>query len=607
MAHPGDPEGFEPSGTGPNDGRRLVVVFHGWLGNARKMNDIVEATRDAYSQQPGLDLYVPPLDYAKRLGRKPAAEIVSELLRKMDAICANDRYEHIVLIGFSMGAVIARRLYLAATDVHNTVPNEPKLSNAGRRPWVNKVERIITLGGLNRGWLASGRLGWYYSLVTNFIGFTGHLWPSEIKPTIFEMRRGAPFIVQTRLQWLALRRSGDKPKPEPLVIQLLGTQDNLVAPDDAVDFAVDRRPDDPYFSIELRQTRHDDAFVFSPRRFSDPDGKLGDARRKVFVSVLTADQNWLEKNEILAENLADSLPEPPNKDVKHVVFIVHGIRDDGYWTRKIAQKIREKASPPGSEIESKTASKWRCVTSSYGYFAMLPFVLPWIRRQKVEWLMDEYVRAKASFPEAKFSYVGHSNGTYLVASALKDYPAACFRNVLFAGSVVRPDYDWEALLNAGRVSKVLNMVATKDWVVALFSMGLEPLPRIELGGAGFAGFKQAERLPKVRNLNEVRYVKGWHSAGVAETQWPHIANFIVNGDLPPSIDPDYAPEQDPFWQKASEISTFLLGGLILLVIVILVAILYPVFAAGTTVPEAVYRVILALLYLFTLRFVVTRV
>ncbi|MGI8569765.1 MAG: hypothetical protein ACR2KT_12195 [Methylocella sp.] len=175
---------------------------------------------------------------------------------------------------------------------------------------------------------------------------------------------------------------------------------------------------------------------------------------------------------------------------------------------------------------------------------MLPFVLPWIRRQKVEWLMDAYVGLRARYPEAEFSYVGHSNGTYLVARALEDYPGACFRDVLFAGSVVRRDFNWDRYFTAQRVSKVLNIVATKDWVVALFPMGLEPLRKIldfDLGGAGFGGFDQAapRRVPKIPNLDEVRYVEGAHSAGLVETQWQHIANFIVKDVVPSPNDLEY--------------------------------------------------------------------
>jgi pimeloyl-ACP methyl ester carboxylesterase len=570
------------------------------MGTRNRMNDVVQSVRDIYPKESGLDIFVPPLPYSNLFSRTRAAKIVSQLLEDMDAICKDhDRYEHIVFIGISMGGVVARRLFLAATDVHRTVPNESELSNTGLRPWAGKVERIVTLAGLNRGWLISGRLRWWESSLANLVGLMGHLWPRAIgSPTIFDFRQGAPFIVQTRLQWLALRRSSD-PKPEPLVIQLLGSQDNLVAPDDAIDFAVDRGRKDPYFYFGLPNTRHIDAIVFSPSR-SDRDGKYGAARKEIFVRVLKSDRTKLENDQIHAEYLVDSLPPEPDKNIDHVVFVIHGIRDDGYWTRKIAQKIQEVSALTDSQ------GKWRCVTSSYGYFAMLPFVLPWIRQQKVEWLMDEYVHAQARFRNARFSYVGHSNGTYLVARALEDYPAASFRNVLFAGSVVRRDYKWDAFLKAKRVSKVLNMVATRDWVVALFPMGLEPMRRFfDLGGAGFAGFNEARRdqTPGVPDLNETRYVNGGHSPGLVETRWANIANFIVNDALPPA-DPE---GQSLLWKGLSKLSTVLLGLLLVLAIAIPLWILYPIFTTATTAMNAAVLTFLALLYLIGLRFVITRV
>ena len=59
----GTPLGFRPSGIGPEEGRRLVVVLHGWLGTPKKMDEVVQAARNAYS--PEIDLYVPQLDYGK--------------------------------------------------------------------------------------------------------------------------------------------------------------------------------------------------------------------------------------------------------------------------------------------------------------------------------------------------------------------------------------------------------------------------------------------------------------------------------------------------------------------------------------------------------------
>lgn len=589
-----DIEGFQPSGKGPDEGRTLLVVLHGVGGSPLKMRDVIQAVQEAYGAEPGLDFYVPLLPYSKSLSFTPAVDIVRQLLAGMDAINNNsNRYSRLVFVGHSLGAVFARRLFLAATT---SGENDPDIPTAGTREWTSKVERIISLGGLNRGWMTSGRLGWLYSFFANSMAMLGHLSGSR-KPTLFEARRGAPFIVETRLQWLALRQSQDKNKPTPKIIQLLGTQDELVAPDDAVDFAVDRSKDSPYFYVEMPHTRHDNAIIFSHTLF-DRAGILGAARRECFMKSLTASATDLANMQIPAEYLADNLPPDPDSSVKHVVFIIHGIRDDGYWTRKVAQKIQECNAITNKE-------PLRCVTSSYGYFAMLPFLLPWVRRLKVEWFMDEYVGVRARYPEAEFSYVGHSNGTYLIARAFEDYPSINFRNILFAGSVVRRRYNWKRLINDKRVFKVLNMVATSDWVVALFPQGLEPLHKFfDLGGAGFAGFDQAL---KGSNIDQVEYVIGSHSAALAETQWPRIADFIVNGKIPTPPDPNYQGYQSTFWKIAARFSTVILASIIVILITIFASILYPIFVPGTAPSIAAVRALLAVLYVMGIYFIVARV
>ena len=94
---------------------------------------------------------------------------------------------------------------------------------------------------------------------------------------------------------------------------------------------------------------------------------------------------------------------------RHVVFVIHGIRDKGFWTKKIGRAIKERARDAGIRMRS--------VTSTYGYFALLPFIAPWTRQAKVEWLLDQYVGARALYPNAElFSYVGHSNGISRIAT-----------------------------------------------------------------------------------------------------------------------------------------------------------------------------------------------
>lgn len=594
------PRGFQRSRGGPHHGRQLVVVLHGLLSTPRRLGDVEAAVREVYaSRSVEVDFYIPQLRYSSPFSAKRPAVIVGELLAMMDRLCEDPRtYVDIVIIGVSIGAVFARRLFLAATVVTRMIPSEPGLENAGVREWGRKVSRIIHFGGINRGWAVSGRMGWWESFLSNTLGFLGHAVLRRFEPTIFGLRRGAPFIIQSRLQWLALRNSAGPDKPEPLVIQLLGTRDNLVAPDDVVDFAVDRSPSSPYYYIELPQTGHADGIEFrkTPR---DPTGLHGAARRAIFVRALAGTAAELDAMAVDGACLADTLPPEPDKRVKHVVFVIHGIRDDGYWTRKVAQRIGEGAASAGQ------GGSVRCVTASYGYFAMLPFLLPWIRRLKVEWLMDQYVSQRACYPDAEFSYVGHSNGTYLLANALLNYPAIRFRNVMFAGSVVRRDYDWHSLMEGKRVERMLNMVATSDWVVALFPQGLEPFRWFDLGGAGFGGFRQARTATAL--LREIRYVAGGHSAALVESQWQHIANFIVNNKPPPSEDADYRATQPWAWRVAAAGSTLLLIAAAIGMICVGVLLVFPVYNGHTTTAQALVRVLGLLAYLAFLRFVVTRV
>ena len=165
--------------------------------------------------------------------------------------------------------------------------------------------------------------------------------------------------------------------------------------------------------------------------------------------------------------------------------------------------------------------------------------------------------------------MGHSNGTYLAAQALNDYIAAKFAHVVFAGSVVRCDYDWHRLIepakhNSARlpqVAKVLNYVATRDWVVAIFPKGVQPLKFFNLGSAGHDGFDQACTTGPV---HEVRYIIGEHGAGHEEPHWKHIARFIVSGNLAPEVCPPLSDRQSRVLTWAGRFSTFIFGGLVAL-------------------------------------------
>ena len=521
-------------------GRVLAVILHGW----RASPDQMLAVRDVVVAELGqsVQILMPDLAYSSIWCVEPAAEIVRLVLGQIDAELNERPADNIILIGHSLGAVIARRTYLAACGSPPGFSCEFPLSEELPRSWSGKVSRIVMLAAFNRGWHISQRMGWIYSIWFNIIGLAGHLLMlGNRRPTIFDIRLGAPFIVQTRLHWLAHRRARRKAGTghlDPLVIQLRGTQDDLVSPFDQVDIAVDGtsrsagghdNAGQRYFFIELPETDHKS----SVKLYAEPvagQARRANQRGDIFAQVLKADQARLQEMSVPPEMLVDAMPEQ-DLAVRHVVFVIHGIRDDGFWTHHIAERVRETAR---KQLGQAGKSIFRSWTPSYGYFAIAPFLLPWVRRVKVEWLMDQYVSAHAQYPgAADFDFVGHSNGTYLLARALLDYPAARFRRVYFAGSVVRGDYDWQDRVRHRQVEQFLNVRASRDCVVGLLPKSLEWWKSVDVGGGGFDGFEQAGQSAQVQQVR--LYAHGGHGAAIGEKHWQGIAEFIALGKVPEPV------------------------------------------------------------------------
>jgi hypothetical protein len=454
----------------------------------------------------------------------------------------------VILVGHSLGAILARSVYCRACGARDDATVDPSLA----RPWAARIRRIILFAGMNRGWTTTSAVGPVQRFAMRLGAAVGHVLSLlGREPVVFAARRGAPFLTTMRLQWLELARNPPNGTKPPLTVQLLGTRDDLVSPADNVDLATGG----DFLYLEIPGSGHADAVEMGehsrewrtlPYRLlhaivigPQAPAEVREARREVFRLALEAPQEELQAAAVRPADVDDLLQlttddfdvEPKAKtfpEVRHVVFVIHGIRDRGYWTKKVARAIKEEARRNGTRMRS--------VTSSYGYFALLPFVLPWMRREKVEWLLDQYVAAKALYPdpETRFSYVGHSNGTYLMARALEVCPAVRLSRVVFAGSVVRTNYPWSRLIEHRRqVEKVVNYVATADWVVAVFPRCLQMLHLQDLGSAGHDGFGGP-----AAGLSNVVCIRGSHSAALDEWHWREIAAFVVGGVVPPA---DAAP------------------------------------------------------------------
>lgn len=538
-------EGFEAQGGS----RQLIVLLH---ASGQTTSSMAPMTVTAQEAMPDADTWLPPLPITNLLTRSRGAAMaqwlvdnIGELVAAREARGDRGRYEAIILVGHSFGATLVRAVWAQAMGAQ---PDGSADLDAAL-PWAPRISRMLLLAAVARGWNQLAPVAtevrvavWLGSMLEVITG------PEY---GMLDIRRGAPWITTTRLQTIAINRAYKAAAPRrtpPITVQLLGTVDDVVAPSDNVDLAAGTN----FYYVEVPQTGH--------LNVVDLAGDAGAIRRGLFLKALTSTsadltdvaaspatlQDMVEENlddhdlgyvdPAPAESAVTSAPLFIRPGVKRVVFLTHGIRDHGHWTRKLSVRIKERARKSDPPINCRT------VTSSYGFFPMGPFMLKAERRTRAGWLMDQYVTAKATYPDADtFCFIGHSNGTYLLASALRDCPAIRFDSVVFAGSVVRVDYPWQELMRPqefgerrAQVGRVLNYVATSDIVVALFPGGMQWMRFPDLGGAGHHGF--FEQL----NVRNIRWVPGGHDAALKDQHWEEITSFVLGGDFPPERLPEPA-------------------------------------------------------------------
>lgn len=95
------------------------------------------------------------------------------------------------------------------------------------------------------------------------------------------------------------------------------------------------------------------------------DNPVESERRDVFLTAISSSPDELGDSQVRPWELEAPTHEviEQRKEVKQVIFVIHGIRDEGYWTDKLARRVWQKSDKPKPEK----------VTDTYGYFGMGPF------------------------------------------------------------------------------------------------------------------------------------------------------------------------------------------------------------------------------------------
>ncbi|WP_172332725.1 hypothetical protein [Mangrovicoccus sp. HB161399] len=451
--------------------------------------------------------------------------VISEISSRMDG----HEFDRITIVGFSTGALIVRSVLTTAHGLNE----KGGFIFENRCDWVNKVERVVYLAGILRGWsissettIAARVLGpGILALVRTFGRFLGGR-----GAFISKCRKGMPFVVGERLNWIFLEEF--KPEPNsslsclklPEIINILGSRDEFVSPADCIELAPRART----IYLEVPSTNHLEMLRF------EGYGAQGDLRREIIKEALVSPfeiLSGMEKYRVELDDLSDyfdeldrphrDLDEARSEEILDAVIVLHGIRDHGFWTKRIARRIKS----------SGARSFVRVPTPGYGFFSVLDFINPVRRRKQARWLAEQYVEIRDYYRNAKVSFVGHSNGTYLLKSALDQNPNIKFNRVYLAGSVLRTDLDWD-IFSRQISGKVVNITGSSDIVVAFLPGAMQRLGLkfLDVGGAGFSGFTSR---PSNVELVECE-TNGSHFTGVSEDYWGEIADFILFDKVPMS-------------------------------------------------------------------------
>ncbi|MDJ0890202.1 MAG: hypothetical protein QNK18_03240 [Gammaproteobacteria bacterium] len=545
--------------------RNLIVAVRGWTNTGEFLlfgrpggdlpNSFVNALQENLTDS---EVWAPELDLSM-FSMRSAESLSRELFGKIDEKAAQmPQLESIIILAYSAGSLLARRVFCMA---HGADPSG-KLSNSATS-WAHKIDRMVILAGITRGWEYSTAspahvrfLAPVLYRITLAVGRFKRKGTDGFSntPFIWQLKRGSPFVISTRIQYInvlqALRESGKQNNDRPFRVNglpstvfLLGAKDEFLSPADCTELG----PRDEFAFVELPRSTHAEAIQISG---SNPEAVVRSSRLVAAVSseieslaieswaVPASDiDDYLDPMDIVAD---DSGGPESGTTVERVVIVIHGIRDNGFWTKRVAREIKS--------LGRRNNISVRAPTPSYGFFSMWDFVKPGGRQNAAYWFMERYADVKSHFPKARVSFVGHSNGTYIAARALELCPAVNLERVVFAGSVVRCKFNWSRF--RGRVKGVLNYVGNNDGVVAFLPAVFELLriPWLDVGGAGAFGFgntrhhdqklqrdtgpTKADRDAPPVDVYEYQFIRGGHGAAVSEGYWPEIAEYILLDKLP---------------------------------------------------------------------------
>lgn len=343
---------------------------------------------------------------------------------------------NIVLCGYSLGAMLARRVFLDASGFG--VPADQK------QLWASLVDRIVLVGAVCRGFHYS-RLPWPHRTLLWIAAGLGLAKPLR------SAFAGEPWASNVRLDWISFWQTSEK---RPRVVNVRGSLDDIVFREDAVD--IEKDPRAAY--IEVAGDTHDSIIMPSP----------------------------MNETLLLQAFLAD-LPhrEPPfNLPKDRVYVLLHGMRSSKFFMAELEDHLRR--LDPKSDV----------FRPSYGYISLFAFLSRTYRKGAVSKFTDQMIQKIAANPGARFCFAGHSNGTVIFGESMRRAPRMRFERAYFGGSALPRSFDLNVLVERRQLDIVRSDHCSKDWATGILARAIENrsscLPFLRgIGSAGYDGFDRA--------------------------------------------------------------------------------------------------------------------
>lgn len=269
---------------------------------------------------------------------------------------------------------------------------------------------------------------------------------------------------------------------------------------------------------------------------TDPDRSPGELAAGIDAAIALGTRaiGWAPKTKPEGRE-GRTVDDDPKTVRTDVVILVHGIRDFALWQNSVRTPLKA----AGFEVEP----------TNYGRLNLIRFLMPifWFRKAAVKAIEKQIRMVQLKHPGKRISVIAHSFGTYVIASLLRNEFDFRFHRVIFCGSVVPHEFEFEHYINRFQPD-LLNEVGTAD----IWPAVAESVTR-GYGSAGSYGFNRPFVTDRWHNGADHGF---FLTPAFAKAFW---IPFLESGTVEPGSDP---AEEPRWWVKA--ISVFKLKYVILI-------------------------------------------